>query len=315
MVPFTKGLHEIGDDVFAYLQPTGSWGYSNAGLLAGDGTSLLIDTLIDLKLTREMLSAMRQITETKPIDTLINTHANGDHCWGNQLVPERADIYTTVATAEEMRLVSPQMIEGLKHTADPELKPFVDIAFGDFSLDEINPRMPDHTFTDSLSLTIGGREVRVRDLGPAHTDSDSIVYMPDSQVVFTGDLVFVEGTPIAWSGPVGNWIRACEELCTLDAKIVVPGHGPVTDKDGVRTVKRYFEHVQREAHSRQDAGMGSLEAAFDIDLGELADLADSERIVVTVDTIYRDRDATAPERDPIVLFREMGRYRRDRAKR
>jgi len=90
---FTKGLHELGDGLWAYLQPSGSWCLSNAGLIAGDGTSLLVDTLMDLRLTREMLDAMAPITRTRPIDTLVNTHANGDHCYGNELVPDRAEIY------------------------------------------------------------------------------------------------------------------------------------------------------------------------------------------------------------------------------
>ena len=59
-VAYEKGLHELGDGLYAYLQPDGGWGWSNAGLVAGDGTSLLVDTLFDLGLTREMLDAMRR---------------------------------------------------------------------------------------------------------------------------------------------------------------------------------------------------------------------------------------------------------------
>lgn len=308
MTPFTKGLHELGDGVFAYLQPTGSWGYSNAGLVAADGTSLLVDTLFDLELTRAMLDAMRPVTQTRPIETLVNTHANGDHCWGNQLVPERAEIYTTVATAEEMRLVPPARIAALRQSDDDELRAWADYAFGDFSIDDVVPRFPDRTFTQSLSLSVGGRELEVTDLGPAHTLSDSIVHVPDAAVIFTGDLVFVKGTPIAWAGPISNWLRACDQICALGAALIVPGHGPVTDDEGVRQVQRYFEHVEREALERLRGGMPSVEAAFDIDLGEFSDLPDSERIVVTVDTIYREHDTALPPRDSAELSRQMLRY-------
>src|SRR3954470_4680055 len=85
---FELGLHEVADGVWAYLQPDGSWGYSNAGLIAGDGDSLLVDTLFDLKLTRAMLDSMRPVTDAAPIATVVNTHANGDHCYGNQLVSD-----------------------------------------------------------------------------------------------------------------------------------------------------------------------------------------------------------------------------------
>ena len=63
-VAYERGLHELGDGVYAYLQPDGTWGWSNAGLIAADGTSLLVDTLVDLELTREMLDAMRRVTES-----------------------------------------------------------------------------------------------------------------------------------------------------------------------------------------------------------------------------------------------------------
>jgi glyoxylase-like metal-dependent hydrolase (beta-lactamase superfamily II) len=309
---FTKGLHELGDGVWAYLQPSGTWCYSNAGLVAGEGTSLLVDTLIDLRLTREMLDEMAPITGTRPIDTLVNTHANGDHCYGNELVPDRAEIYATVAAAEEMDLFPASALDALKHSDDEELREFAQYAFGDFKLDDITGRKPDRTFTGSLSLAVGGRNVEVTDLGPAHTHSDAVVHVPDARVVFTGDLVFVEGTPIAWAGPIENWLGACERICALDVDVIVPGHGPLTDKEGVRDIGRYFAYVQAEAAERKAGGMGSIEAAFDIPLGEFADWGDSERIVVTVDTVYRDIDPTHPAADPFELFRQMGRYHRER---
>jgi hypothetical protein len=65
-VEYTKGLHELGDGLWAYLQPRGQWGYSNAGLVVGDGDSLLVDTLFDLNLTRQMLEQMKPITGVQP---------------------------------------------------------------------------------------------------------------------------------------------------------------------------------------------------------------------------------------------------------
>src|SRR5579885_3409535 len=100
---YTKGLHDLGNSVYAYLQPDGSWGWSNAGLITDGGQSLLVDTLFDLKLTREMLDAMRRATPAAArIGTLLNTHSNGDHTYGNQLV-EGAEIVASSACAEEMR--------------------------------------------------------------------------------------------------------------------------------------------------------------------------------------------------------------------
>ncbi|MDO9175410.1 MAG: MBL fold metallo-hydrolase, partial [Actinomycetota bacterium] len=116
---FEKGLHELGQQCFAYLQPDGSWGWSNAGLVVGDGASLLVDTLFDLPLTAEMLASMAPVTAAAPIGTLLNTHANGDHCYGNQLV-EGAEIIASDATAHEMTEVPPAMLHAL-NTAPGEV--------------------------------------------------------------------------------------------------------------------------------------------------------------------------------------------------
>src|SRR5882757_4274428 len=99
---YTQGLQEVGDGLYAYLQPDGGWGWSNAGLIADGEQTLLIDTLFDLALTEEMLRAMRRaVPAAERIDTLVNTHANGDHCYGNQLVAG-ARIVASERTAEEM---------------------------------------------------------------------------------------------------------------------------------------------------------------------------------------------------------------------
>ena len=88
---YTKGLHDLGRGCYAWLLPDGTWGYSNAGLIVDGKDCLLVDTLFDLRLTREMLDAMRQaVPAAKRIDTLVNTHANGDHTFGNQLEIGRA---------------------------------------------------------------------------------------------------------------------------------------------------------------------------------------------------------------------------------
>ena len=84
---YTKGLHDLGNGCWAWLLPDGGWGWSNAGLIIDGDQSRLVDTLFDLPLTAEMLSAMRDAAPAaKEIDTLVNTHANGDHTFGTQPV-------------------------------------------------------------------------------------------------------------------------------------------------------------------------------------------------------------------------------------
>lgn len=312
---FEKGLHEIGRGLHAYLQPDGSWGWSNAGLVVDGEESLLVDTLFDLRLTREMLDAMQRAepSATRRIGQLVNTHANGDHCFGNALV-EGASIIASSATAEEMKHLPAAVLAGLAAglgSQDSDLGRFVKRAFGPFAFAEVGEtKLPTRTFDKSLSLRVGDRAVELFELGPAHTRGDVIVHVPDAGCVFTGDILFVEGTPIVWEGPVANWITACDRILALGPEIVVPGHGPITDRSGVDAMRAYFVWLTREARARFDAGMGANEAVRDIDLGEFSDWGDPERIVVNVDTLYREFGAPQSEPDTLRLLQGMSEYGR-----
>jgi glyoxylase-like metal-dependent hydrolase (beta-lactamase superfamily II) len=304
---YAKGLHEVGRDCFAWLQPDGSWGWSNAGLVVDAGESLLVDTLFDLRLTREMLEAMRRATPAaRRIGTLVNTHANGDHCYGNSLVGAAA-IVASRACAEEMGEVPPSVLAALLEAA-PGLGragEFLRRAFGAFEFRGIEPALPTETFEGELRLRVGGKRVRLIEVGPAHTKGDVLVHAVDDRVVFTGDILFVDGTPIMWEGPVGGWIRACERIEALDVDVVVPGHGPITDRSGARRVREYLTYVRDEARRRFDAGLGAAEAAADIALGDYSAWGDAERIVVNVDTLYREFSGASERTSPLELFTRM----------
>jgi glyoxylase-like metal-dependent hydrolase (beta-lactamase superfamily II) len=309
-IAYRKGLHELGDGLFAYLQPDGTWGWSNAGLIAAEGTSLLVDTLFDLELTREMLDAMRPVTETRPIDAAMNTHGNGDHCFGNELLAPDAAIYATAKASAEMQAAPPQLVNLLK-TADglpEELAAYTRRIFGPFRFEGIELRPPTDTFEGELELRVGDRAVRFVEVGPAHTDGDAIVHVPDADVVFTGDILFIQGTPIVWAGPFENWLRACDRILALDARVLVPGHGPVTDASGVHDVTRYLTYVRDEAKARFDAGMDAAQAADDIDLSDFAGWGDPERIAVNVATAYRELDPSLPEPSRPELFQRMAHW-------
>jgi glyoxylase-like metal-dependent hydrolase (beta-lactamase superfamily II) len=290
---FERGLQEVGPGLHAYLQPDGSWGWSNAGLVVDGDASLLVDTLFDLRLTQTMLEAMRRAEPraTRRIGQLVNTHANGDHCFGNALV-EGAEIIASRATAEEMKHLPAAVLAGLAAglgSQDSALGRFVQRAFGPFAFDEVGEtKLPTRTFEKSLSLRVGDRAVELFEVGPAHTRGDVIVHVPDARCVFTGDILFVEGTPIVWEGPVSNWIAACDRILALEPELVVPGHGPITDRRGVDAMRAYFVWLTREARARFDAGLDAATAARDIPLGEFADWSDPERIVVNVDTLFRE---------------------------
>ena len=308
---YDLGLVEIGDGTFAWLQPDGSWGWSNAGLITGDGASLLVDTLFDLKLTADMLSGMAAVTANCPIGTLVNTHANGDHTFGNQLLGG-AEIVATEACAEEFFDVPADALAAMIETdyGDPVVNGFLREAFGPFEFDGIVMTPPTRTFTDSLCLSVGGRTVELIEVGPAHTEGDLLAYVPDTKTVYTGDILFIYGTPIVWAGPFANWVAACDRIIELDVDTVVPGHGPVTDKQGAQMVKDYLEFVHREASARHAGGMSAADAVYDINLGEFAGWGDSERLVVNVQAVYAELEP-ASELPPIPeLLLGMAHYAR-----
>ena len=308
MTSYTHGLHELGDHCYAYLQPDGSWGWSNAGLVVGDGTSLLVDTLFDLKLTAAMLSAMAPVSASAPITTVVNTHANGDHCYGNQLVVD-AEIISSRAAAEEMGEVRPALLAGLNN-APGDVGELFRGFFGSFDFDGIELTLPTRTFEGRLDLEVGGRAIELIEVGPAHTRGDTLVHVPDARTIYTGDILFIGGTPIVWAGPLSNWVAACDLILSMDVETVVPGHGPVTDKGGVTAVRDYLTYVDTEATARFHAGMDAWDAARDIALNGFGTWGEFGRIAVNVDTVYRTLDPTHHSPNIVEQFQHMAALER-----
>ena len=245
--------------------------------------------MFDLALTREMLETMADATAGAPIRQLVNTHANGDHCWGNELV-EGAEIIASTACRDEMvGDLQPDDLAALLET--PGLGPGSEYAkarMGAFTFRGITLTPPTRTFDGELALDVGGRHVLLIEVGPAHTRGDVLAYLPEDKTVFTGDILFIDGTPIMWNGPVGNWIGACERMLEMDLDTVVPGHGPVTDKNGIRAVRDYLRYIESRAREFFDAGVSAADAAREITLGDYDSWGDPERIAVNVDTLYRE---------------------------
>jgi glyoxylase-like metal-dependent hydrolase (beta-lactamase superfamily II) len=328
-------LHEVADGSFAYVPGDASWGWSNAGLVTSRGDALLVDTLYDLNLTRRMLDVMRRRTPAaENIATVVNTHANGDHCWGNQLVAG-AEIVASRRAAAEMRELSPALMKTMvrasrlalgahgriRRAVDllgrlgvPRVASFADAAqfvvdkFGAFDFEGIDLTLPTTTFDDRLTLRVGDKDLHLIEVGPAHTRGDAIVHVPSDRILFSGDILFIGSHPIAWDGPVSNWIRACDRILELDVQTIVPGHGPLTDKAGVRRVRDYWEYLVAEVRDRFEAGLSADEAARDIALDDFSHWRDSERVAVNVDTIYRELSGDRSKRDPLALLARMARF-------
>ena len=306
---FPGGVQRLGEGTFAWIQPNGGLGESNAGLLVGDQQSILIDTLWDERLTRAMLDGLAPAREGAPIKTLINTHGDGDHWYGNGLLGG-AEIVATAAAAKQMQAEPPSILTRMRPlpgiaqriSALPlipgraELRGFA--SFGEqlshYEFEGIAPRTPTRRFEGRLELEAGGRAVELIEVGPAHAPGDAIVWVPDSRVVFSGDIVFSGVTPIMWVGPATNWIAALERIKELEPKVVVPGHGPVCGVERVDELRAYWTYLLR--HVPKGAGGALLElteelvCAAEYQTSPWGSWLAPERTLVNVAMIARERD-------------------------
>jgi cyclase len=272
-----------------------------------DERTLLIDTLFDRQLTQEMLGSMREaVPAAATIDTLVNTHANGDHCYGNELVGG-ARIVASERTAAEMTELPPAAMAALVKQAPQmgELGAFFLDCFGAFDFGGIELALPGETFSGELPIRVGDRELELIEVGPAHTRGDTLVHVPAQRVLYSGDILFSGAHPIAWAGPVSNWIAACDRILEMDVEVIVPGHGPLADTAAVRELKAYFEYLYDQARRCHEAGMTALEAARSISLERWADWGESERLVANIANIYGELAGEHEPLNPLIAFEQM----------
>jgi cyclase len=280
-------LRQIAKDVYACLQEDRGLGTSNSGLI-NRGGGLVVDTFWDLPHTRELIDTYARVCAA-PVRRVVNTHRNGDHCWGNQLFAG-AEIIGHRLCAAEFRKESPQVMQALRDAAGSSDPAFAALgralASWDFSGIELTP--PTTLIDERLDLELDGIPLQLLYAGPAHTSGDVIVHLPEQRVLFTGDVLFRLCTPIGWEGTTDRWIAALDRIVDLQPQIVVPGHGPICGVEGPREMKAYLEYVRAEAKRCFDAGHSALEAAKRIDLGPYAGWTEPERLIFNVERAYRE---------------------------
>jgi cyclase len=271
-------LEEVSSGVFAYIQPDGSWFINNTGFLVGRDGVVSIDTTSTQRRTRAYLNAIARITD-RPVRTLVNTHHHGDHTHGNCLLP-LATVVGHPRCREEI----------LSSPIPPPAGIFQAPDWG-----ELWPNPPFLTFEDRLTLWVDDLCVELHYIGtPAHTTNDVIAWIPKHSVLFTGDLVFVGGTPFVPMGSIAGSLIALERLRAFGARTLVPGHGPVSGPEAIQPVEDYLRFVADTARSARAAGLSPLEAARQVDLGKFAALSDSERIVGNLHRAYAELDGARP---------------------
>src|SRR5262249_36204287 len=218
-------LHEITKNVYACLQPDHGLGWSNSGFI-NSGGGLVIDTFWDLRSTRELIENYSRVW-CEPARRVLNTHHNGDHCYGNQMFPQ-AEIIGHRLCAAALSRENPralQMLRGMTGSDDPAMAALARAwRFWNFEGTKLNP--PTTLIEDRLELDLDGVAVNLIHVGPAHTAGDVVAHLPEQRVVFTGDVLFRLCTPIGWGGTFGGWVRPLGRIVALDPVVSVPGAGP-----------------------------------------------------------------------------------------
>jgi glyoxylase-like metal-dependent hydrolase (beta-lactamase superfamily II) len=280
-------LQQLAEDVFACLQEDRGLGTSNSGLIRTGG-GLVVDTFWDLPHTRKMIDLYAAVAP-EPVHRVVNTHHNGDHCWGNQLF-RGAEIIGHRSCAAAFGRESPELMQALHGAADSDDPLFRHmaglLAAWDFRGIELTP--PTTLIDDRLDLDLDGVRAELLYVGPAHTGGDVIVHLPDERIVFTGDVLFRLCTPIGWDGTFAQWGRALDRIVDLAPEVIVPGHGPLCGVEGPREMKAYLEYVRAEARPFFDAEVPALEAAKRIDLGPYGGWTEPERIYFNIERAYRE---------------------------
>ncbi|MGH7563619.1 MAG: MBL fold metallo-hydrolase, partial [Gemmatimonadota bacterium] len=172
---------QLGDRVYALVSNHN--GVDNSGFVIGERGVLVIDAHINAEMAHQIQDAVKAVTD-KPILYLVNTNYHGDHTFGNFAFPAETRIVAHRATAERMQ------------DFEAEKEFLLAAVNGDRSVyGDVQLRLPDIVFDDSLRLDLGGRVVDLYHFGPGNTPGDAVVYVPEARVAWTGNLVLGVGLP------------------------------------------------------------------------------------------------------------------------
>lgn len=253
-------LHEIADGIHAFLQPDGGWCLNNGGVIVDRDSAVLVDTAATEARARRLRELTGAVAPTPP-RIVISTHAHGDHVFGNFVFPE-----AVVVGAERTRA---EVLETGLHLT----KLWPDVEWGAVEL--VPPQL---TFSRRLTLHLADRTAELLSFGPAHSACDTVVWLPQERVLFTGDLVLSDVTPLILTGSIGGLRAAVARLRGLGARTVVPGHGPVGGPELLDTTERYLDWLIRVATAGLAEGRTPLDMARDADPGEFTAYVDPERL-------------------------------------
>lgn len=270
-------LREVGEGLFSHVQFDGSWWINSSGVIASGDEVILIDSCA----TRARATALRERVIARlgsAPSILVNTHAHGDHTYGNEVFAE-ATIVAHSGCRSAMANDPVRWSESREWwTPTP--------AWEDLEL-----KLPTVTIEATTTIWCGDRKVTLIPTGrTAHTDHDVVVVCDD--IAFTGDLIFNGGTPLFVAGSLTGYLETVPMLRELGVRSFVPGHGEPCGVDELNANEKYVRFVLESAREGLAQGLDPLSVAREVDLGEFAERTDPERIVLNMHRAFAELDPT-----------------------
>ena len=208
---------------------------SNAAFIVTPAGVVVIDALGSPAVAERLVGEIRKVTRA-PITHVIVTHYHADHIYGLQtfkalgarIIAHRAAKEYLHSETAQLRLIASR----------EELAPWVN--------DDTRLVEADEWIDHDKTFTVGGLEFVVKLVGPSHTPEDLVVYLPKERVLFAGDMVFRSRIPYVGKADSQHWIKALDALLSFDAKVVVPGHGPLSHEAGkdMRLTRDYLIYLR-----------------------------------------------------------------------
>jgi len=237
-----KNMERICENVYSETQFLGC----NPGFVTTAGGVVMIDTP---QKPSEAYAWRKEIAGYGPVVYLINTDHHMDHSLGNFFF--EGDLVLHEGTAQ--RLQAPDRLEYSKNWLKYVEPPFEWLAEHYFI------KRPKLTFTGKMTIDLCGEIFQLTHIH-GHTEDETIVYLPNRKVLFSGDNVCTLGIPTLRESYPLQWLEALDMMETLDFDVLVPGHGSIGDKQSLRHFRKdlcalfeEIEHAISRGLSREDA--------------------------------------------------------------
>ena len=225
---------------------------SNAGFVVTGDSVVVIDALGAPALARELLQQIARITP-KPVSHVLVTHYHADHVYGLQVFQQAGA--RIVAQRKALEYLNSDTARLRLQASREQLAPWVEA--------DTHLVSADRWLDGDADLAVGGVQFQLRAVGPAHTPEDMVVNLPARHVLYAGDLVFRSRIPFVGQADSRRWIAALESVRHFDARVMVAGHGPVSnDPAGDIGLTRDYLLFLRQAMGQAARNLEPFEEAY-----------------------------------------------------